>query len=233
MLHPRLRAAVMLGTVFLCLPCIVHAAEYTIDRDGTLFAIITHKAGAVAFLGHNHLIYLEDYTVSLSIEEGDPTAALFRLEFPAENLVVSDNEARERWYMHLEAAGILEKLPRKTSPTNRKKIREHMLSKKQLDVASHPTITVELKEVREEASEHGEKSYTHVASIDLTVHGETVTQDFPAAITFEDDTVHIEAFAALNFTDFGIKPYSALLGAIKNQDQFHLYVNLSASKSNG
>ncbi len=50
----------------------------------------------------------------------------------------------------------------------------------------------------------------------------------PARYELADGILTIEAIGAFNFTDFGIKPYSAFLGAVKNEDEFHVYVNLSA-----
>jgi hypothetical protein len=41
--------------------------------------------------------------------------------------------------------------------------------------------------------------------------------------------LHAEALGELRFTEFGIEPYTAALGAVKNADQFHLWVDLVAT----
>jgi hypothetical protein len=47
-------------------------------------------------------------------------------------------------------------------------------------------------------------------------------------LTGEELTV--EAVGDFAFTDFGIKPYSALFGALGNQDKFHMLVSMKAVK---
>jgi hypothetical protein len=54
----------------------------------------------------------------------------------------------------------------------------------------------------------------------------------PAAVryTSEGDALTIEGVGSARFTDFGIKPFSAFMGAVKNLDEFHLYLNLRARR---
>ena len=205
--------------------------SYTIDTENSLFAVITHKAGFMAWSAHNHLIYAQDYDAELTMDGDDLGTATFRIEFPVENLVVSDVEGHERWNSSILEAGLLEDPFEKTSPKNREKIRQNMLSKKQLDAEQFPNITATLTQLREDKAEEPGHTHTHLGTVEFTLHGQTLTRDFPAKIALEGDTLHIEAAASCNFSDFGIKPYSALAGAVKNQDYFDLYVNLTATKT--
>ena len=66
------------------------ADDFIIDGENSIFAVITHKAGIIARLAHNHLIYAQDYDADLTIDGDDISTASFRNEFPVENLVVSD-----------------------------------------------------------------------------------------------------------------------------------------------
>ncbi len=207
------------------------AEEFEIDTENSLIAVITHKAGIIALVSHNHLIYAQDYDATLNIDGDDLTSATFRISFPTKNLVVSDNEGHERWNPAILRAGILEKPLEKTSPKNRAKIREHMLSQKQLHAKKFPKIAAKLTQVREDDAEEPGHTHTHLATLELTLHGQTVTHDFPTTMAFDEGVLHIEALVTCNFSDFGIKPYSALGGAIKNQDFFHFYINLRATST--
>lgn len=208
-----------------------YAEPYAIDTEASLFAIITHKAGIASRLGHNHFIYPTEYKrATLDMDPADATTASLDLLLAVDTLIEADDETRERWYPNLEAAGILSEKFRPASETNREKIRKHMLAKKQLDAKSYPVIGASLQDVRPGAIQLGATTFNYIARVALTVHGETVVQDYPANITFDGDTVTIEATGSLNFTDFGIKPYSALVGAIRNQDAFDIYVNITGTK---
>ena len=204
---------------------------YEIDTENSIFAVITHKAGVMAWSAHNHLIYARDYDAEITIEGGDLSTVVFHIEFPTENLVVSDVEGHERWNSFIVDAGILEKPLEKTSPKNREKIRSNMLSRKQLDAEQYPRIAATLTQVREDTAEEPGHTHTHLATVEITLHGQTITRDFPAKIALEGDTLHIEAVLSCNFSDFGIKPYSALAGAVKNQDFFDFYIILRATRS--
>ncbi len=226
---PILLAAVLLASAVI--PRAASADDFIIDTENSLIAVVTHKAGIIARLAHNHLIYALDYDAELTIDGDDLTTATFRIEFPTENLVVADVEGHERWNSSILEAGILEKPLEKTSPKNREKIRQSMLSRKQLDAKKYPNITAALTQVREDTAEEPGHTHTHLATVEITLHGQTITRDFPAKIALEGDTLHIEAVLSCNFSDFGIKPYSALAGAVKNQDFFDFYINLRATKT--
>ncbi len=232
--HMRHRIPILSAIVLFASALLAGAASgdaFTIDTENSIFAVVTHKSGNFAWLSHNHLIYAEDYDAQLTIDGNDLSTVAFRIEFPTENLVVSDPEGHERWNPSVLEAGLLEKPLEKTSPKNRQKIRENMLSKKQLDAEQFPKIAAALTQVREDKAEEPGHTHTHLATIEITLHGQTLTRDFPAKITLEEGTLHIEATASCNFTDFGIQPYSALAGAIKTRERFGGYVNLTATKT--
>ena len=46
-----------------------------------------------------------------------------------------------------------------------------------------------------------------------------------------DSIVTAEIFGEFRFKEFGIEPYSTMLGAIRNDDRFHLYVNTVARRA--
>lgn len=232
--HMRHRIPMLPAIVLLASALLAGAASgdaFTLDTENSIFAIVTHKSGSFAWLSHNHLIYAEDYDAELTIDGNDLSTVAFRIEFPAKNLVVSDAEGHKRWNPSVLEAGLLDKPLEKTSPKNRQKIRENMLSKKQLDAEQFPKIAAALTKVREDKAEEPGHTHTHLAAIEITLHGQTLTRDFPAKIALEEGTLHIEVTASCNFTDFGIEPYSALGGLIKNRDHFDVYVNLTATKT--
>jgi polyisoprenoid-binding protein YceI len=204
------------------------ATEYIIDPAQSVFAVVVHKAGIAARLAHNHLIYPEQYTAKLSVDGPDATTAAFDLEFPVSKLQVDAPEAHAKWYPGIEKAGILDKPFSDLDDDDRKTVAEHMLAKDQLDAAQYPNISAKITKVRAEASTHGGQTYTHAVTIAFSVHGKTVEKDCPASIVIEGEGATVDAMGAFTFSEFGIKPYSALMGAVRNTDEFHVFVHVAA-----
>lgn len=202
------------------------AEPYAVDTDASVFAVMTQRGGIAARFAHDHLITAADYEAGLEIRDGAVTAFEFRCE--VEKLQVDDPDAKERWSDALEAAGLLTTPFKAIEADDRKTIREHMLDADQLDSETFPSIDASLQSVREEATEFKGESYTHVAKLAVTVHGETVTREIAANVVLDEDGVSIEAAGAFRFTEFGIEPYSAMLGAVKNQDEFFIYCSITA-----
>src|SRR5690606_9118731 len=74
------------------------AQEYEIDKDETVFAVVTHKGGIASALAHNHFIFPVQYEARVW-QEGDAVeSGRFRIEFPAAQLTPDVKEAEEKWY---------------------------------------------------------------------------------------------------------------------------------------
>lgn len=214
-----------LGTL-LCLAAPSFAGEVEIDASRSIFAVITHKGGIAASQAHNHLVAASGYQTRLTFDPERPLAAGFELELATEDLEIDDREAQETWYPRLEALGILDEPFNEVPAKDRAKIHEAMVSGKQLDVATYPTIKARVIAVAEELSTPGGVEMPYSATLALEVHGKTVERRVAARFEKNDGTLTIEAIGAFQFTDFGIKPYSAAFGLVKNLDEFHVYLHL-------
>lgn len=220
-----------LPTLLVCLlwaTADVRAGEYRILPDQTVFAIVTHKAGFAAGKAHNHFIAASNYKAYFELDESDLLASRFQLEFVSEDLIVDDPEHRQEWYPSLEALEILDEPFKELSEKDRTKIRETMLGKKQLDASVFPEISARVEEVVAESSTDGSVELPYRVTVRLKVHGREVAAPVAARYERDGDMVRIEAVGTYRFEDFGIKPYSAFLGAVKNQNEFHVYMALTA-----
>jgi hypothetical protein len=204
--------------------------QYTVDPAQSVFAVVTHKTGVAAALAHNHFVYAREYTCEIQ-QPGDALeSGQFNLTFPTTNLVADDPAAKTKWYPRIEALRILDEPFPEISEKDRAKIRETMLSKEQLDAAQFPDIRAEVKGIKAAASKHGKLECTHNVTLALTVHGKTVEHEVPVRIEVSGDTAKVEGAGKFAFTEFGIKPYSAMMGAVKVTDGFDVYVNLVAKR---
>lgn len=212
----------------------ISIAEYfdVIDQadEESVFAIVTHKAGLFSGQAHDHFVAAGSYAARLAASRAAVDRTVFEIELAAADLVVDSPELQKTWYPRLEALGILDEPFGEVTEKDRGKIREAMLGKKQLDAQRFPRLRARVAGVVEETSTLGEAEMTHRVTLAFEVHGETVERPVAARASWDDDgALHVEAAGVFRFTDFGIEPYSAFLGAVKNADEFHVYVNLKAT----
>ena len=203
------------------------AAEVELDADASLVAVVTHKAGLGARLAHNHLVALPAPDVAFDYDAADPTASRFSLRFASENLVVDRGDLQSTWYPMLEAWGVLDEPFSEISDKDRGKIRKAMLGDDQLDAETHPEIAVRLVRLEPGAPEGApSEAFDWRATVALTLVGKTVEIETAASANLEGQELTVEAVGQARFSDFGIEPYSALLGAVRNDDGFHLVLHL-------
>ena len=62
----------------------------------------------------------------------------------------------------------------------------------------------------------------------MTINGKTVERSLPATWSEGSDRLTAEIVGEFLFSEFGIEPYSTMLGAIRNDDRFHLFVQIQA-----
>lgn len=220
------RRGLTLAALLLC-AAPAAAAAYRIDSGESLFAVVTRKAGFAAGLAHDHLIAAADYEVRLEFDPQAPESTSFRLETRVEALRPDEPELRRRAEPRLIELGVLDEPFAEVSAGQRRKIRRAMLGDGQLDAAGHPMIRASVAGVEAVETVPG---FGYRVPLELEVRGVRVTS--PVAARYERDAdgrLTVEAFGSFRFSDFGIKPYSAMLGAVRNRDEFWIYVRLCAT----
>ncbi len=204
----------------------IAAQEVEISAGDSILAVITHKAGFASGAAHNHLVAATEYQATLAFDAAAPLAARFELRLSSDRLEVDRWDLLQAWYPRFEQLGLLDEPFSEVADKDRQKIRESMLAKGQLDAAGSPEIVARVTAVRERAATHGGVEFPYAADLELEIRGKKVAKPMAARYESAGGVLTIEAVGAFNFTDFGIKPYSAFFGAVKNQDAFHVYVKL-------
>ncbi len=206
------------------------AATYRVDPEGTVLAIVTHKAGIAAGLAHEHLVAAGAYDAALELDPANLEAARFEVTIPVADLVVDRHDLHERWYPRLHELGIRSEPFPEVSDKDRAKIRKSMLSDGQLDAGAHPEIRASVLRIARRPAGDDPAGMPFVVRLALEVRGVRVERDVDASCRVEGGRVEVEARGSFRFTEFGIQPYSALLGAIRNADPFDVYVHLAAAE---
>ncbi|BBM86124.1 DUF547 domain-containing protein [Candidatus Uabimicrobium amorphum] len=200
--------------------------EYIADQDKSLLSIITHKAGVAAYLAHDHMIYATAFESTLKCNPNFVNSVQFSVKIPVDKLYNDLFSLQKTWYPRLKTLAVQTSSFSEVSKSDREKIRTNMLSSSQLDSKKYAAVTAKVQKIVLKNSDVGSVKFPFLARVAVTIKDKTVVRDMPTRIYFEKGALRIETVGKLKFTDFGITPYSAFFGAIKNGDEFHLYVNL-------
>jgi polyisoprenoid-binding protein YceI len=184
---------------------------FVIDAKRSVLAVQVFKGGAAAALAHNHVISATTMSGRIVVDPAHPDTARVEVTLPTAGLTNDDPKLRKRF-------GVTGDVPE----GDRKLILEHMQDAGQLDIAHFPTMQF----VSTSTSGTGNKL---VLNGKLTLHGVTRDISLPVDVTFTDTSVRGVGSIQLKTSDFGIEPYSAFLGAVKNKDGIVLHVDLFAS----
>jgi polyisoprenoid-binding protein YceI len=186
---------------------------FVIDAKQSVLAVQVFKDGAAAALAHNHVVSATTMSGRIIVDPANPSAARVDVTLPTAGLTNDDPKLRKRF-------GVTGDVPE----DDRKMILEHMQDAGQLDIAHFPTMQFS------STSTTGTGSKLMLNG-KLTIHGVTRDVSIPVAVTITDTTVRGTGSIKLKTSDFGIEPYSAFLGAVKNKDGIVLHIDLVANAS--
>ncbi len=205
------------------------AMTWRVVPEKSILAVVTHKGGVGKGLAHNHLVVASGYRAQLSFDPAAVDQASFQFEALVAQLLIDVPELQQLWYPRLAQLGILDQPFAALSAGNQAKVQKAMLSDKQLAGEQFPQLGARLLALAPGTAKVGDTDFSHTATLELTVRGKSVQKPLAVRFTATDAALSIEAVGTFRFTDFGIEPYSAMLGAVKNQDEFHVFVQLAAT----
>jgi polyisoprenoid-binding protein YceI len=186
-------------------------ATLRIDPERTRLALQLFRDGVGSALAHDHVVEATEVGGVVEYDPARPDASAIVVEVRTASLRVDEPAARRR----LGVEGDL-------SDGQRADVAKAMRAPDQLDVARYPTIRF----VSTRAVAEGEGRLRLTGR--LTLRGVTREITFPATVTRESGALRGRATLTFLQPSFGYRPYSALLGAIRNKDEVTLHVDLVA-----
>jgi polyisoprenoid-binding protein YceI len=187
------------------------AATFRIDPERSRLALQLFREGVGSALAHDHVVEATEVGGVVGYNPARPEASAVVVEVRTASLRVDEPAARRR----LGVAGDL-------SESQRADVAKSMRAPDQLDVARYPTIRFASTRVT------GEGDGRLRVTGRLTLRGVTQEVTFPATVTLESGALRGRATLTFLQSSFGYRPYSALLGAIRNRDEVTLHVDLVA-----
>jgi polyisoprenoid-binding protein YceI len=203
--------ACMTASALLLAPGAARGATLRVDPEQTHLDVRLDRAGAGSALAHDHVVEATQVAGTVEYDAARPESSSILVEARTDSLRVDEPSARRR----LGVEGDL-------SDSQRADVTKAMRGPDQLDVARHPTIRFASTRVVPEGS--GRLRVTGR----LTLRGVTQEVTFPATVTLEAGTLRGRATLTFLQSTFGYRPYSAVLGAIRNKDEVTLHVDLVA-----
>jgi len=222
------KARTLAAALLLLLPTSAFAIDYSIEQGSAAFLIVTKKEGVASGFAHDHLIAAHQFSAMIQAPEGKPEAGSFKLTTQAKNLVVDAPEDQKKHFPRLQELGVQKTAFSALSESDRAEIRKNMLAEGQLNASEFPAIEAQVVSLARKPLSFQGRAFTHTAEVRITVKGKAVTKKLPANVSVSGKELKVEVVGPYTFSEFGISPYSAMLGAVRNADGFHLYVSFTA-----
>lgn len=174
--------------------------------------ILVYRGGELARFGHNHVVSSADLQ-GFVLQADDKLASRFDLFLPLDRLIVDDPAMRAE-----EGEGFASAVSEK----DRQGTRANMLGEKGLDAAQFPFLQLSGKVAANSPS-------ALTLNININIHGQSRSLTTEANITENADGLTVAGSFEVLQSDFGVEPFSALLGRLRVLDEVKIKYRIVAS----
>ena len=189
------------------------ATVYALDPEKSQVEILVYRGGALARFGHNHVMTSKKLAGQVWTNP-ELEKSGFDISFQVQDLVVDDAEARR-------AAG--SDFPPEIPQADKDATRTNMLKPEVLDAERFPEIRVQASKVE------GNLSAPQVVA-GISIKGVRREIVIPVALSVEPSQLSAQGEFDVLQSEFGIKPFSAGLGALQVQDRLHVRFKIVARR---
>ncbi len=183
----------MKTAALILLAAALNGAELRLAPEGRPLKLEVEKAGLLS--GKKHLFEFPDYAGVVNFDPANPASASVAIEIAAGNFKVIDDWIGEK---------------------DRKKVAEFTRSAGMLDVSRHPKLLFRSTGIERT----GDGGYR--VSGDLVIRGVAKPVTLEVKLKREAAGLAVDGRSTFPMTQFGLKPPSAALGAIRTKDQMTL-----------
>ena len=188
------------------------AVVYQVDSEQTDIRIFVYRDGPLARLGHNHVISAHDVSGSVAVRH-PREESVFELSLAVAELTVDDADVRR-----VEG----DAFSSQPSAADMEGTRNNMLGSRVLDVLRYPTIGVRGR--LESAGDSPQVAF----SVSLKEHLWQGT--LPVTLSIQENELTVEGTLDVSHEDLGLKPFSAMIGALRVADVITLKFRITATR---
>jgi hypothetical protein len=195
-------------------PPATDAARYRVDPARSELRVLVYRAGPLAALGHNHVLFAPvSGTVALP---DDGRAVSFALSVPVTGFVVDDPAARAAEGPEFE---------RPPSAADVAGTRHNLLGPAVLDADRFPALGLAAV-----GAHPGTAPDEWTLDVAVTVRDRTTVVRTPARVVRGDGRLAARGELRLRQTDLGMTPFSVALGALSVQDELAVRFAVEAQR---
>jgi polyisoprenoid-binding protein YceI len=195
----------------------VEGRVYRVDAPASEVLWRISKAGVMARFGHNHVISAEQFDGTVVVDPDDATRSRFDLEIPVAALVIDAPELRARFGEEFASV---------PSEADKEGTRNNMLGDGVLKAALFPIVRVR-------GGELAGVGDAQTLAIEIEILGGSFEFRVPSTVTFGDGTLEASGDFALDHSDLGMTPFSALGGALQVGERIEFSYRIRAVQTAG
>jgi hypothetical protein len=184
---------------------------FKLDPQASHLKIYAFRSGRLARLGHNHVLTAPQFTGYFYLP-GNVSAAQFDLLFHLDQLMLDDPAERALLGPAFASTVSAEAIAA---------TREHMLGEDNLQAAQFPLVRIHSLQIAGEAPKFA-------VQVEMELHGQTRQMRLPLTVTGLPQQLTVAGALVVRQSDFGIKPYSVMAGAMSVQDELVIEFELHA-----
>lgn len=188
--------------------------HYALTTQGSSLYVQVFKDTSTAASGisHDHVMRASGWTGTASWDPANPGSCKIDVSVPVDKLVVDPPKLRE-------AVGYEAPL----SDGQRGDVRKNMLSKDQLNSAKYPTISFQATGCKAAGGDSVDVRGT------LTIKGKSQPVTVRMTVSGDGEAFSAKGSFKVQGSDYGLEPYSAMMGALKNRDELRFTVRLTGT----
>ncbi|HEY6126436.1 MAG TPA: YceI family protein [Steroidobacteraceae bacterium] len=187
------------------------AREYQVVAEESLLQILVYRGGAMARLGHNHVIASHHLSGAVFVAN-DVSKSRFDISVPVNDLTVDEPAMRE-----MAGADFPPGVPQSARDGTRK----NLLSEALLDGAKYPAI-------RLRATDIVAASAGFDVGVEITIKDQVRNVRVPVTFESRDGAVVARGEFPLKQSELGFKPFSVAMGTLVVLDEMRIHFEVTA-----
>ncbi len=187
---------------------------YQVDAENSDIRILIHRAGALSWLGHSHVISVGQLDGTIYVYP-DPAQSRFELVIPVQGLVV-DNPLFRR------EEG--DEFSTELSENDIARTRNNMLGKRVLNAEQYPIVKLTGTGYRGDRPEF-------VLRLSIELLGNVVELQVPTTLRLDADILEVTGALRFSHSDLGMRPFTAMLGALRVGDEIDFKYRIRAQRA--
>jgi polyisoprenoid-binding protein YceI len=209
---PSAPSVVAAAPVPVTAPVAAAPVRYVLDAGSSHLWVLLRYDRSAVMKGHDHVVEASTFDGRVTWSTTDASACDVDIQFPVTALTIDPSGARSR-------AGLTGETPNGDLPD----IKKNMLGSKQLDASNYPTI-------RFQGSECSGTSGAVTVRGTLSMHGVQRPLAMQLDVRADGTSFAASGKTKIRTSDFGVDPFTALLGALRNDDTLELHVDVKGRR---